>query len=228
MKNSRFVCSTIIAASCGLSVLALVQEAKAIDTVDNGAFDTDILSPFNFSSGTTIPLGGSWQEFSFTSAGVLAMGCSPADPSGLGCAPSSAGNSVFVGSPSWNFLAPSSGVKLTVTDAFLRGDVFDIFDFGSFIGSTSDVSTGGSCVPNETNPDDCLVDPLTSSGTFLLESGEHEITIIPKASPFGSGAAYFRVDARESVPEPASVLGLLAVGTLGATSTLKRKKKEQA
>ena len=32
-----------------------------------------------------------------------------------------------------------------VTDAFLRSDRFDIFDFGGVIGSTSVVGTGGSC-----------------------------------------------------------------------------------
>lgn len=32
----------------------------------------------------------------------------------------------------------------------------------------------------------------------------------------------------ESVPEPASILGLLAVGAFGTTSTLKRKKKQEA
>ena len=32
----------------------------------------------------------------------------------------------------------------------------------------------------------------------------------------------------ESVPEPASILGLLTVGALGAGSALKRRKKQQA
>lgn len=34
-----------------------------------------------------------------------------------------------------------------------------------------------------------------------------------------------RFSTKPSVPEPASVLGLLAIGALGAGSTLKRKKK---
>ena len=34
-----------------------------------------------------IAVGGPWNEFSFASAGTLAKGCAPADPSGLGCVP---------------------------------------------------------------------------------------------------------------------------------------------
>lgn len=42
------------------------------------------------------------------------------------------------------------------------------------------------------------------------------IRVVTKANP------------TQSVPEPASILGLLAVGAFGTTSTLKRKKKQEA
>jgi uncharacterized repeat protein (TIGR01451 family) len=45
-----------------------------------------------------------------------------------------------------------------------------------------------------------LLDENMSSGVFALAAGEHEITVVPSASPFNVGAAYFRVDATELVP----------------------------
>ncbi len=82
-----------------------------------------------------VPTGGPWIEFAFFGKGSSATGCSPADPAGPGCAPSSAGNSVFGSAPPWTFTAPAGGANLTVTDAFLRGDQFEIFDFGTSIGT---------------------------------------------------------------------------------------------
>jgi len=42
---------------------------------------------------TTVPIGGLWSEFSFTPEQPFAAGCAPADPAGLFCLPSVAGNS---------------------------------------------------------------------------------------------------------------------------------------
>jgi len=139
-----------------------------------------------------VPTGGPWIEFSFFNTGSAARGCSPADAGGPGCAPSSAANSVFGSLPPWTFNAPSGGANLTVSDAFLRGDQFEIFDFGTSIGSTSVPSTTGACGDN---PDICVADPGVSHGVFPMAAGAHSITIKAKASPFGAGAAYFRIDA---------------------------------
>ena len=136
--------------------------------------------------------GGPWNEFSFGTAGNFAKGCAPADPAGAGCAPSSAGNSQFVGAPPWNFVAPSDGATLTVTDAFLKGDTFEVFDNGNLIGSTSAVATDQTSCGSDPVP--CLADPTVSHALFNLGPGAHSITIKALASPFQSGAAYFRVD----------------------------------
>ncbi|HXU34418.1 MAG TPA: hypothetical protein VN851_27910 [Thermoanaerobaculia bacterium] len=139
-----------------------------------------------------VPIGGPWIEFAFFATGSSAIGCSPADPGGPSCAPSSGGNSVFGGTPPWTFTAPPGGVTLKVTDAFLRGDRFEVFDFGASIGLTSVPSTTGDCGDN---PDPCFTDPLVSHAIFTLAAGPHQITIKANASPFGGGAAYFRIDA---------------------------------
>ena len=142
-----------------------------------------------------IEVGGPWIEFSFGAEGSFAQGCAPADPAGPACTPSSAGNSVFGGPPPYTFMLPDQGGVLTVTDAFLNGDEFEVFDFGVSIGRTSSVDTDGSCVPNATDPDDCSSDPSSSSAAFALEPGQHQITIQAVASPFGGGAAFLRADA---------------------------------
>jgi hypothetical protein len=139
-----------------------------------------------------VPTGGPWIEFAFLGTGSSATGCSPADPTAPSCGPSSGANSVFGGAPPWTFTAPAGGANLTVTDAFQRGDQFEVFDFGTSIGSTSIPATTGACGDD---PDPCVADPGVSHGVFPMTAGAHSITIKAKASPFGAGAAYFRIDA---------------------------------
>jgi hypothetical protein len=155
------------------------------------------------------PIGlGTWYEFAFGGPGSAATGCSPADPAGPGCSPSSGTPTVFADAPPWTFMAPASGATLTVTDAFLIGDQFSVFDFGGIVGSTSVVPAAGSCGDD---PAGCL--GVASSGVFALAPGAHSLTITATVSPFGSGAAYFRVDPA-ATPEP-GILLLLGAGFAG-------------
>jgi hypothetical protein len=132
-----------------------------------------------------VPIGGAWQEFQFFGVGVPAIGCTA-----MTCTPSSAGNSVFAPAPPWTFVAGETGVRLTVTDAFLLGDRFEVFDSGVSLGETSAVPVGGAC---GSDPVPCLAS--ASNATFALGEGSHSITITPTASPFGGGAAYFLITA---------------------------------
>lgn len=147
---------------------------------------------------------GEWKIFEFGEAGEPATG------------------NGSLGPPPWTFTAPDVGALLKVTDAFLAGDEFDIFDFEILIGSTSTVPVDDevSCNP----PNGCFRDPSFSHGVFDLAAGPHSITITPSASPYGAGAAYFRAD---PVPEPSSVLGALAFGAFGAGWMLKRRQKQK-
>jgi hypothetical protein len=175
-----------------------IQQAAAQAAVENG-----VTAPAPEAALTATPseveLGGPWVEFSFGVQGSFAQGCAPADPAGPGCTPSSAGNSVFGGPPPFTFTLPDQGGVLTVTDAFANGDEFEAFDSGASIGRTSTVAIAGSCMPDSTNPDDCLEDPASSSAAFALGPGDHEITIQAVASPFGAGAAFLRADANEAL-----------------------------
>jgi hypothetical protein len=153
-----------------------------------------------------IGLGGPWLEFVFLEAGVPATGCFPADPAGLSCTPSAGGNSIFADAPPYTFVAPAGGAIVTVVDAFCRGGAFSVFDFGGLIGTTPVVPTVCGAPGETTDPAVAVLDPTYSSGVFFLAQGPHEISFSALVSPFGAGAAYFRVDPKQvtKVAEPAS------------------------
>jgi YVTN family beta-propeller protein len=148
--------------------------------------------------GSPIALGV-FGEFGFTTVGTPATGCDPADPAGPFCIPSSGTPTIFLGAPPWTFVAPTGGAILTVTDAFVAGDRFQIFDFGASIGLTSVPSGTANC---GSDPVVCLNTPGISSGTFLLAAGNHSLTLTATLSPMNGGAGYLRADA--AVPEPVS------------------------
>jgi hypothetical protein len=135
---------------------------------------------------------GIWYEFSQNGSNP-AMGCPPADPDAAECIPSSGTPTQFVGPSPWTFVAPHRAF-LTVTDAFDRGDVFDIREGGVLVGTTSTPigDTSGFCGDD---PASCLADPTFSHGVFDLGKGARSVTIFENAAdalPFG--VAYFRVD----------------------------------
>lgn len=154
---------TLLVLCCSLAVSAFVPAAAA--------------SP--------VPVGGLWQEFHFSGTGSFATACSVST-----CIPSSAGNSEFAPAPPWTFNLGAPGT-LTVTDAFVRGDVFEVFDFGVSLGATSAVPTDTGC--GSSDPVVCL--GVNSSRLYQLAAGPHSITIQMVASPYGGGAAYFLPEA---------------------------------
>jgi hypothetical protein len=150
-----------------------------------------------------ITVGGPWYEFGFDVEGGFAT-------DGSGTSPSSGGNSVFADTPPWTFTAGPDGALLTITDAFMSGDAFEVFDNAVSIGSTPLVASG---LYGGDDPAVTVLNPAFSHGTFVLGAGDHSITIqlIDMISP---GAGYFRVDG--AVPAPGAILlGMLGTGLVG-------------
>lgn len=134
-----------------------------------------------------------WFEFSFIDTNNDVRGCLPSDPVGFfGCMNSTGTPTQFASSPPWTFECPSRGCWLTVTDAFLYGDVFEVFDNSKSIGTTPNAAADpeNGC---GNDPEVCLLDSSSSSKMFSLGDGTHSITMRPKLI-VDEGAAYFKIE----------------------------------
>ena len=104
----------------------------------------------------------------------------------------------WVGAPGvLNFEGPlalttTTAGSLDVTDAFVNGDRFQVYDGTTLLGTTSTPTNVGQS--HTTDPDVAFADPQWSSGSFPLGPGEHSVTIRNVAIPPGhtDGAGFIR------------------------------------
>lgn len=81
---------------------------------------------------------------------------------------------------------------LSITDDFVPGDQFNVYDNGNLIGTTPAVPSGPDV---EVGPDAAYLDPTYSSGSFEIEgTGFHEISIELIGASLTGGRGYIRVD----------------------------------
>jgi hypothetical protein len=131
--------------------------------------------------------------------------------------PSSGTPSTFLDPAPWTFTSGAAGSTLRVTDAFIAGDRFEVFDFGVSIGLTSLFGIGD-CGDD---PVPCFADPTMSQGTFALASGAHSITFAVAEGGFGAGYLLLEGDDAPPVPEPATLL----LCATGVASVLHRRRR---
>lgn len=106
---------------------------------------------------------------------------------------------------------------LLVTDSFLYGDQFAVYDNGVLLGDTSVPGTG----PIESDPDASWAEPY-SKGTFLIGPGSQSIVIEPIVSPYTEGGAYLEVNSAPDAGQTSLLLGG-ALTLVGAFSRKFRK-----
>lgn len=108
-------------------------------------------------------------------------------------------------------------VMLIVVDGSLPGDQFQVYDNGVPLGLTSSVAMGpGESCAGGDGPVHCLLDPLYSSGIWLLMPGSHSITI-STVGGYTLGGAWFGVGTGQgllAIPEPSTSV-LVSLGGLG-------------
>lgn len=126
------------------------------------------------------------------------------------------------GSSPWTYTAGSNGAELIVTDMYLHGDQFSVFNGATNLGNTSTPANDGGTCGND--PVACLNDPLASHGYFFLAPGLSTISmsVIAEATGYTGGGAGFEIfTASGSSPEPGSV-GLVLLGAAGLLAAKRR------
>jgi len=117
-KNVRLAKVQVVAISCGLASVAGALYGSYVSYVDPSISATAAVSP-----------DGTWYEFGFLDDQNFVKACKQVDGAGfVFCTPSDGTPTQFAPIPAWEFNCPASGCWLTVTDAFLYGDIFEVFD----------------------------------------------------------------------------------------------------
>ena len=156
-------------------------------------------------------IDGPWLKFFFGSSYSSAYGNCP----GTSCALVDGTNFVDLGASPWT-LSLTDATEMRITDAFMKGDTFAVFDNGTQILETPGVEVTYSVMQGAVDPEFCYYEPGFSRGSVILAPGDHSLTINVLYSPHNAGVAFFRLNS-VSVPEPLSLI-LLGLGLLALSA----------
>lgn len=140
------------------------SNGKIINNSTRGVLDITTRRPL-----TQIGIGGGWQGFNWFGSGVVWSIDNPFTYQSLG------------------------RTHVMVTDAFLTGDQFKIFDGSTMLGVTSPPSQMGYDVWDP-NPDSTYNSNYFSHGCFDLQPGSHAINIQVIQNPWEYGTGYIKAE----------------------------------
>lgn len=130
----------------------------------------------------------------------------------------------YPGDSPWTFTL-AEATPFSVVDGYLIGDQFEVFNFGSSIGTSSTPGISGACSPGE-DPIYCASSPGFSVFSTLLAPGSYELSIqtIVFAPETSSGGAWFGFEdvSPAAIPEPATTA---LIGFGGVALWLFRRRK---
>ncbi len=116
---------------------------------------------------------------------------------------------------------------LQVTDSWRSGDIFEVFANGSLLGATS-AATTGFVNGNSTTPTDysaAFADPNFSSGSWLLQAGDYEVTGRISVQPENYGSGAIRFVSTPPVPVPASLSLMMGAGAVFGMAAARRRSR---
>lgn len=147
--------------------LSAILAIPAMAVGNNGQIDSDVNDP-------AIVVGAGWSATTAVPPAFFWSGTIP------------------VYSYSGPFTFTNTGlVRVDVTDDFLKGDQFNVYDNAVLVGTTSLVAVNATSL--EVGPDAAFADPTYSSGSFILGPGSHSIDIEVIGASFTAGRGYIRV-----------------------------------
>jgi hypothetical protein len=115
----------------------------------------------------------------------------------------------------------------SVTDNFVPGDVYYLYDMGNLILTTTFDGAQASLTPiGDPNGDFGWTSADYSHGSVLLAAGHHELTLQGDGVGGTPAGLYERIDS-PSVPEPSS-LALAGLGAIGAAFAAYRRRRVAA
>jgi hypothetical protein len=108
---------------------------------------------------------------------------------------------------------------INITDGWMAGDWFTVYDNGVLLGTTSQVAQSDATCGD--SPTACFADKTYSHGSWKVGAGQNDITLYATTAPYGGGGGW--IESFSTVPEPGTIT-FLGSGLLCLAGVLRRRK----